>query len=339
MGDRPGNFAVQNSDLLITIGSRLNIYQVGFDVNLWAREAFVVANDIDADELRKPTIRVDLPVCADASDFMRALLEANDLTPVDEKTNWVEQCITWKKHYPVVTDIQKNQEGLANVYAFIDTLSRMLPENATTVVANGSASVVGSATYYIKDNDRFIMNCALSSMGYDLPAAIGACVANDRKPTVCLAGDGSIMMNLQELQTIVTNKLPIKVFVINNAGYHQARLTQNNLFKNGLVGVGPESGDLEFPDFSKIADAFGMPYVGIHSNAETAEGVQRVLDMDGFVLAEVFVDTVQRFEPKSASKRLPDGTMVSPPLEDLAPFIPREELAENMYIPMMEENH
>ena len=339
MGDRPGNFAVQNSDLLITIGSRLNIYQVGFDVNLWAREAYVIANDIDADELRKPTIRVDLPVCADASDFMRALLAANSKKPVTEKTDWVDQCLKWKENYPVVSKEQKAQTGLANVYAFIDQLSRMLPENATTVVANGSASVVGSATYYIKDKDRFIMNCALSSMGYDLPAAIGACVGNDRQMTVCLAGDGSIMMNLQELQTIVTNKLPIKVFVINNAGYHQARLTQNNLFKNGLVGIGPESGDLEFPSFQKIADAFGMPYVSIRSNEEAKDGIKKALETDGFVLTEVFVDTIQKFEPKSASKRLPDGTMVSPPLEDLAPFIPREELAENMYIPMMEENH
>jgi len=337
MGDRPGNFAVQNSDLLITIGSRLNIYQVGFDVNLWARGAYVVANDIDADELRKPTIRVDLPVCADASDFMNALLEANSSNPVEEKSSWVDQCVFWKEHYPVVSENQKSQKGLANVYAFIDSLSRMLPEKATTVVANGSASVVGSATYYIKNDDRFIMNCALSSMGYDLPAAIGACVANDKNTTICLAGDGSIMMNLQELQTIVTNKLPIKVFVINNAGYHQARLTQNNLFKDGLVGVGPESGDLEFPDFSKIANAFGMPYVGIHSNDEVKDAVKKVLDTEGCVLAEVFVDTVQKFEPKSASKRLPDGTMVSPPLEDLAPFIDRDELAKNMYIPMMEE--
>lgn len=335
MGDRAGNFAVQNSDLLICIGTRLNIYQVGFDVNLWARNAFVVVDDIDADELRKPIMRADLPVCADASDFMNALLEAYHKFPCDEKTAWVEQCVAWKKRYPVVREDQKAQRDIGNVYAFIDALSHSLPEKAVTVVANGSASVVGSAAYYIKENDRFIMNCALSSMGYDLPAAIGACVGADRQNVVCIAGDGSIQMNLQELQTIVTNQLPIKIFVINNAGYHQMRLTERNLFKNGMLGVGPETGDLGFPDFSKLAYAYGIPYSAIHTNQEMADGIAAVLAAPGFRLCEVFVDTTQIFEPKSATMKRPDGSLVSPPLEDLAPFISREELAENMYIPMM----
>lgn len=337
MGDRPGNFAVQNSDLLICIGSRLNIYQVGFDVNLWARNAFVVVDDIDADELRKPIMRADLPVCADACDFMNALLEAYRESPCDEKTAWVDQCCSWKQKYPVVQTRQKEQTGTANVYAFIDALSRELPDNAITVVANGSASVVGSAAYYIKENDRFVMNCALSSMGYDLPAAIGACAAANWQDIVCIAGDGSIQMNLQELQTIVTNRLPIKIFVINNAGYHQMRLTEKNLFKNGMLGVGPETGDLSFPDFSKLAYAYGIPYTSIHTNQELKEGIRTVLEAPGYQMCEVFVDTAQIFEPKSATMRRPDGSLVSPPLEDLAPFISREELAENMYIPMMED--
>lgn len=337
MGDRPGNFAVQNSDLLICIGTRLNIYQVGFDVNLWARDAFVVVNDIDADELRKPTIRVDMPVCADASDFMRMLLDESNTINAKGSEDWADKCRQWKEKYPVVGTDKKEQSGEANVYAFIDAMSRILPPASTTVVANGSASVVGSATYYIKPGDRFIMNCALSSMGYDLPAAIGACVGIGRKELICVAGDGSIMMNLQELQTIVTNKLPIKIFLINNAGYHQARLTQKNLFHNGFVGIGPESGDLGFPDFEKLADAFGISYGAIHSNEEFKDGISKALECDTCYLCEVFVDTDQVFEPKSASKRLPDGKMVSPPLEDLAPFLPREELAENMFIPMIKE--
>ena len=337
MGDRPGNFAVQNSDLLICIGSRLNIYQVGFDVNLWARNAFVVVDDIDADELRKPIMRVDLPVCADASDFMNALLEAYQEAPCEEKTAWVDQCCRWKQKYPVVRSEQKEQKEIANVYAFVDILSRSLPNKAITVVANGSASVVGSAAYYIKEHDRFIMNCALSSMGYDLPAAIGACVASEKQDVVCIAGDGSIQMNLQELQTIVTNRLPIKIFIINNAGYHQMRLTEQNLFKDGMVGVGPETGDLGFPDFSKLAYAYGIPYSAVHTNNELADGIRAVLEAPGFQMCEVFVDTIQKFEPKSATIKRADGSLVSPPLEDLAPFISREELAENMYIPMMED--
>ena len=342
MGDRPGNFAVQNSDLLICIGTRLNIYQVGFELDLWARNAYVVVDDIDRDELDKPILRADKKICADASAFMRALLmsaeaESERGNTVTGNASWLAQCASWKKTYPVVQARQKEQEGLANVYAFMDCVSRSLPENSVTVVANGSASVVGSAAYYIKQGDRFVMNCALSSMGYDLPAAIGACVAAGYRDTVCIAGDGSIQMNLQELQTIVTNNLPVKLFVINNGGYHQVRLTQNNVFHNGLVGVGPESGDLGFPDFEKLSYAYGIPYICAKSNAELSAKIRETLDSDGYCLCEIFVDTKQIFEPKSATKKLPDGSLVSPPLEDLAPFLPREELAANMYVPMVEK--
>ena len=338
MGDRPGNFAVQNSDLLICIGTRLNIYQVGFDVSLWARKAYVVVDDIDYDELRKPILRADLRICADASDFMKILLEEYKNAPCEDEKEWITQCQLWKKKYPVVMKRQKEQKGLVNVYAFIDRLSRSLPDAAITIVANGSASVAGSAAYYIKPQDRFIMNCALSSMGYDLPAAIGACAANEKKTVVCIAGDGSIQMNLQELQTIVTNKLSIKIYVINNAGYHQMRITEENLFRGeSEFGVGPESHDLGFPDFQKLAYAYGIPYHCAKTNDELDQAISNTMNEEGYALCEVFVDKEQKFEPKSATKRLPDGTLVSPPLEDLAPFLPREELKENMSIPMAPE--
>ena len=163
-------------------------------------------------------------------------------------------------------------------------------------------------------------------MGYGLPAAIGACIANGKKDTICLEGDGSIMMNLQELQTVLTNKLPIKIFVINNQGYHSIRQTQNNLFKEHCkIGIGPESGDLSFPDFAKLSQAFGYTYLEAHSNAQMKDMVDQALKIDGTVFCEVFVSAEQNFEPKSATKRLEDGTLVSPPLEDLAPFLPREE--------------
>lgn len=332
MGDRAGNFAVQNSDLLICIGNRLSIYQVGYNVNTWAREAFVVACDIDADELKKPTIRVDLPVCCDAKEFIKALMSSSE---VERKTDWVKQCGSWKEKYPVVERRHFEQEE-TNVYAFMDVLSKSLGEEAVTVVTNGSASVVGSNSYYIGRKNRFLMNCAISSMGYGLPASIGAAIANGNQ-VVCIEGDGSIMMNLQELATVKANKLPIKVFVINNNGYHQIRQTQNNVFGNGLVGVGPESEDLCFPSFSKIADAFGLEYVSIDKNAMLKNSIAGILAKDEAVLCEVFVDTNQKFEPKSATKKLDDGSLFSPPLEDLAPFLSREELKSNMYIPLIEE--
>lgn len=334
MGDRAGNFAVQNSDLLICIGTRLNIYQVGYNVNTWARAAYTVVVDVDSEELKKPTIRVDLPFCCDAKLFINSLFNADIKNTVKEK--WIKQCQQWKEKYPVVSKNQKEEKGIVNVYNFVDKLSRNLPEKSITVVTNGSASVVGSAAYFIKEDDRFIMNCALSSMGYGLPAAIGACIANNKKSVVCIEGDGSIMMNLQELQTVVTNKLPIKLFIINNNGYHQIRQTQNNIFHNGLVGVGPDSNDLGFPNFEKLASSFDIPYFKIDDNQNQLPIIQKVLSTESFALCEVFVSLEQKFEPKSATKKLDDGTLFSPPLEDLAPFLPREELKENMYIPLIE---
>lgn len=337
MGDRAGNFAAQNSDFLICIGTRLSVYQVGWHVEKWAREAFTVVVDIDPEELKKKNMRADLPICADARDFMQTLLEElKDVNYVSQQ-EWLKQCNVWKSQYPVVQKFQYEEKGLANPYAFLDKLSHNLPKNAITVVANGSASVMGSQSYYIKQDDRFIMNCAFSSMGYALPAAIGICVAANMHDIVCIEGDGSIMMNLQELQTIVTNNLHVKIFVINNNGYHQIRQTQDNVFHNGYVGMGPESGDLGFPNFQKLADAFCIPYVSIKNNHELASKISKVLQHDGYVMCEVFVTTTQKFEPKSATKKLDDGTLISPPLEDMAPFLSREELAENMYIPMLPE--
>lgn len=340
MGDRAGNFAVQNSDLVLAIGNRLNIYQVGYQLDTWAREAFVIDVDIDALELKKPTIRVDLPVCCDAVKFISILLSKleNDADVYENTKSWIERCQAWKEKYPVVQKRHYEQEAPLNVYAFMDSFSRALPEEAVTVVANGSASVVGSAAYYIRKNQRFIMNCAMSSMGYDLPAAIGACVGSGYKAVMCIAGDGSIMMNLQELQTIVTNNLPVKVIVINNQGYHQIRLTQTNLFKKNFVGIGPDSNDLGFPDFGKVAYAFGLPYRKCEIRAEMSEAIQWVINEPKYCLLEVCCSTDQIFEPKSATKRLEDGSLYSPPLEDLAPFLPREELKENMVIELLDEN-
>ena len=338
MGDRAGNFAVQNSDLLICIGTRLNIYQVGYNVKTWARAAKTVVVDIDPEELKKPILRADMPVCVDAVEFMRCLLEAATGKQYRKQKHWLGQCQLWKKNYPVVRSEQEKADGKVNVYAFMKALSTRLPEAAVTVVTNGSASVVGSQSYYIKAGDRFIMNCGLSSMGYGLPAAIGASIGA-RKPVVCIEGDGSVMMNLQELQTVVTNHLPIKLLILNNGGDHQIRQTQNNIFHNGLIGIGPESGDLGFPDFEKLAVSFGLEYIRLDQNQNMVEGIHQVLASNQACLCEVFVTTTQNFEPKSATKKLPDGTLVSPPLEDMAPFLSREELRQNMYIPLMPEGN
>ena len=348
-GDRPGNFAVQNADLVFSVGSRLSVRQVGFQSKAWAREAFTIVNDIDAEELKKPTIHVSLPVHADAKDLLTVMNELLDekQTPIFgggeglRGMSWSETCKYWVERYPVVQEkhLAVPASRPANVYALIRKLGDAVPENTITVVGNGSACVVGGHAYRIKKGQRFISNSAIASMGYDLPAAIGAAKANEDRERygrdiVLLTGDGSIMMNLQELQTISGAKMPIKIFLINNDGYHSIRQTERNFFGDQkLVGIGSDSGDLSFPSFETIAAAFELPYIAARHNDEIDAAIQKTLAAEGPILCEVFVDTDQNFEPKSGGKRLPDGTMVSPPLEELTPFLSEEELDENMIVP------
>ena len=339
VGNRYGNWAVQNSDFLLVLGNRLGIRQVSYAVETWARKAFVVMIHEDPLELLKPVVHVELPVRANTLDFICKLL---DKLPgrLPGKSEWINKCGEWKKAYPVL-DPERHckKDEPTNPYYFMDVLSRFIPGHTPIVSSNGSACVVASSALKIKEGQRYIINCGCASMGYDLPAAEGACLANGSKMLVCLAGDGSIQMNIHELQTIVQHQLPIKIFVINNAGYHSIRLTQNGLFSHlSKVGIGPESGDLSFPDMEKIAQAYGFPYFAIHSNSEAEAVLADVFKESGRCICEVFVDCSQAFEPKPTAKRLPNGTLVSPPLEDLAPFLPREELEKIMLIPLVERS-
>lgn len=338
VGNRYGNWAVQNSDLILVVGSRLGIRQVSHAVETWAREAFVIMVHSDPLELLKPKVHVELPVRSEIKDFLKTLSDMVE-EPFLPKTEWIGQCQKWKREYPVVTEERHYTKGdTANAYCFMNELSKKLPENAVVVSANGSACVVGGSAFLIKKGQRFLINSGAASMGYDLPAAIGACFASGKADTYCLSGDGSIQMNLQELQTVVFHKLPIKIFIINNAGYHSMRQTQNNLFKELTnIGVGPETGDLSFPNMERIASAYGIPYYAIHNNQEMEHGLSEFLNTDGYALCEIFVDIQQIFEPKPSAMKLPDGTLISPPLEDLAPFLPREELKSLMIIPLVDE--
>lgn len=338
MGDRPGNWAIQNADLILAVGTRISIRQVGYNWQTWARAAEVIMVDIDRAEMKKHTLHVDMPIWADAKDFLKKLDElSNDRVYHDE--SWIDTCKRWKEDYPACLPKHWEENGkTVNVYAFVRYLSSCLPENSLTAVSNGACCVVGNQAYVIQKGSRMANNSAIASMGYGLPAAIGTCIGGGRRETICLEGDGSIMMNLQELQTIITNNLPIKIFMINNNGYHSIRITQTNLFSEHCkIGIGPESGDLSFPEFKKIAEAFGYKYYSANSNREMKDVVDKVLALDGPVFCEIFTDTQQVWEPKSSTKRLEDGTLVSPPLEDLAPFLPREELEKQMFIPMIDE--
>ena len=210
-------------------------------------------------------------------------------------------------------------------------------------MGNGSACVVGGHSYIIKKGQRFISNSAIASMGYDLPAAIGACMANEDgkeylEDVILVTGDGSIQMNLQELQTIIHHQMPLKIFLINNGGYHSIRQTQSKFFSDKpLVGIGPDSKDLSFPDMEKLARAYGYPYIRARHNEELFDAVRETFATKGPVICEAFCSQDQNFEPKSSGKQLPDGRMVSPPLEDLTPFLSEEEMNENMIVKKMEE--
>ena len=335
LGDRAGNWAVQNADLVLSVGCRLSCRQVGYNVKSWAREAYVIMVDIDKYELIKPSIHVELPIHADAKEFLQVLDEAIE-TKLTGHEDWTRICQGWKKNYPVVSEKHYSGEGLTNAYCFLNEVSRRAAEDQFIVLGNGTVEACLHAIH-IKNDTRLISNSGAASMGYDLPAAIGCCFAIGKKDTICLTGDGSIQMNLQELQTIVFHKLPIKIFVVNNQGYHSMRQTEGNLFPEYTkVGIGPESGDLSFPEMKKIAAAYGIPYMSASCNKEIPDVVDRMLAAEGYAMCEIFVDINQKFEPKSATKKLPDGTLVSPPLEDLAPFLPREELEKIMIIPMWE---
>ncbi|SEA57371.1 Thiamine pyrophosphate enzyme, C-terminal TPP binding domain [Oribacterium sp. KHPX15] len=420
-GDRPGNIAVQNSDLILSIGSRLNIRQVGYNFTTWAREAYVIVNDIDADELRKPSVHCDLPVHADARALLKALLHELDKMGVTrdnplfkggegmnredaasichtEKAKevvggaasnltWLETCAFYRQNYPTVLpehftpnseapDKQDDPENRANVYAVVDVISRMAEPGQVTVVGNGSPCVAGGQAYIIKNGTRFISQDGVASMGYGLPAAIGAAVAvhsvnasgdpsyhetvderlqaeirdpywtgkeetyppYEKHDIILLTGDGSIQMNLQELQTIISHKLPIKIFLINNGGYHSIRQTQSNLFKGEpLVGIGVDSGveginDLSFPDMEKLAAAYGYPFMRVWHNQDLEAAVQKTFDTEGPVICEIMVTMSQQFLPKSAAKKLPDGSIVSPPLEDMDPYLSDDEMNKVMLV-------
>ena len=341
-GTRPGNFALQNSDVLLSIGNRQGFAQTGFQYQDWARESFTILNDIDENELKKPNLHVSLPVVGDAGELIRKLICEAERRGADEKhplfqgEDWVHQCQIWKQKYPVVTakHYETIEESCTNIYAFYEELSKAMHEGETLMVSVGTSRVAGSQAFQVKKGQRFITNPNTASMGFCLPAVTGICVAHPGESVVCVTGEGSLQMNIQELQTIRQNRLPVKLFVINNQGYHSIRQTQQSYFAPPLVGVGEESRDLSFPDLEKLAPAYGFTYRAIHHAEELPDVIREVLEMDGAAVCEVYVTKYQKTEPKTSAKKLEDGSMVSAPLEDMYPFLDQKELEENMYIPL-----
>jgi len=337
VGDRAGNFAVQNSDCVLVLGCRLNIRQISYNFASFARAAKKIMVDVDAAELAKPTLNIDMPVHADLKAFLpeleRALEGYEPPVAHREYLNWAME--RRRKYFPVLPEYWETK-GVVNPYCFTEALFEQLEENEVIVMADATAAVVTVQAARLKKGQRLFSNSGAASMGYDLPATIGAwhAMPAGSKRVICMAGDGSIMQNLQELQTIVGQKIPAKIFLYNNAGYHSIRQSQQAHFNGFSVGCGPDSG-VTFPDFEKIATAFGFAYTQTSDHADMRGAISKTLMADGPAICEIFVDKEQAFAPKLSSKRLEDGTMITAPLEDLAPFLPRDEFEANMIIPTM----
>jgi len=326
-GERAANFAVQNSDLIISIGCRLASALVGHDAKNFGLHAKKVAIDIDEEELNKPGVKLDLKIKNDVKNALVEILKASAGTKVPKFDDWIDQCNYWKKTYPVVLSSYKSEKPV-NSYYFTDKLSDYATKDDMIVVDTGTCFHVACQVWKIKKGQRFLTTGGLSSMGYWV-ASMGACVANKRRRTVVITGDGSLQMNIQELATIKHNNLPIKVIVFNNNGYLLIRHTQKNFMDGRLFGEGPDTG-VWCPDSLKIAQAYGIKGVRINKVSEVESKIKEIMEYDGPVICDVMTPEWQLIIPRISSQKLADGTLVAKSYEDMYPFLSKEELRKNM---------
>lgn len=335
MGDRAGNFTVQNSDLLLIIGSRMSVPQAGYNYKTFARETKKIIVDIDEAELKKPSIKIDIPVHADAKEFIVELLQQLNGKKIFLKNNeWLQRCQDWKLKYPVVLPEYKEYREAVNSFYFIDVLSEKLGNDAVVVTDMGTSFTCTMQTFMTKAGQRLFTSSGHASMGFGLPGAIGACFASGKRKTICISGDGGLQMNIQELQTIVHYKLPLILFVLNNGGYLTIKLMQQNHFGR-YVGSDKNSG-LSCPDIIKVATAYGLKTGRIANNDELHDKIDYILAEPGPFVCEIIMREDQPLIPRVSSLKKPDGTIVSKPLEDMYPFLSREEFFENMIVKPIE---
>jgi len=329
-GDRAGNLAMQNADLLIAIGSSLPVAETGYNYNQFAREAKKVVVDIDTSSHKKNTIKIDLLIRGDAKEFIKEIFHLANTEKISFDNKWLKTCISWRKKYPVCLPEYKKLKGKINIYYFIDKLSQKLNTHDVVITDAGSAFYAGSQGIKIKQGMRYITSGGFATMGYSLPASIGVSVALNKQRVMCITGDGSFQQNIQELQSVVHYKLPLKIFILNNEGYLSIRFTQKKYFKH-FIGEGSTSG-VSCPDSKKIARAYGIKFVRVNNNSKLDEVLDEVLNYDGPVICEIICPREQLIIPTIASEKKADGSMVSKPLEDMFPFLDREEFKNNMII-------
>jgi acetolactate synthase-1/2/3 large subunit len=337
LASRGSNFAIQNSDFMMSIGSRLDRVITGYAPDRFARAAKKVMVDVDAAELAKMGDSIHHKICCDAGVFIRALLARRNEIAQRDRSDWLTRCSQWKTRYPIVTDEHRKPSGGVSVYHLAEILAAELRENDWIVSgSSGSAIELFLFAFEVKRGQRVFHTTALGSMGFGIPASIGACLANERRQVVCVEGDGSLQFNIQELETVRRLGLPIKFFVLNNEGYASIRISQTAFFGEPRIGCDAKTGQT-LPDVRKVAEAYGIQTAIIDGQANLRAEIRRVLDLPGPVVCDVQVIPEEVRAPRLASVQRPDGSFVSKPLEDLAPFLERAEFLENMIIPPLPE--
>ena len=335
-GTRAGNFAVQNADLIIAIGSRLSVSSTGQQYEYFAREAKVIAVDIDRYEHMKNTVHVDQVIVADAKRVIERLSGEDALKACDYK-HWAKRCLEWKNKYPVCLEEYYDDTNGINMYVFVEELSKAMKDDSVLVTDAGSAVYVPAQGIKTRsEGQRYITSGAQAEMGFTLPAAVGVCMARNVGQTLGITGDGSLQMNIQELQTLAHYRLPVKLFVWNNDGYLSIRATQRKFFDGRFIGTDSTSG-VSFPDLKKIAAAYGIRYYRMDKIDRMQEQFKEIMADDEPVICEVMSVRDQAVMPSVSSKQLEDGRLVSAPIEDMFPFLPREEFLENMIVKPVEE--
>jgi len=336
VASRGANFILQNCDFLMTIGARLDLPQVGYNYSNFAPSAKKIIVDIDPLELKKFKMKNTITACFNASDFIREIFDRIDKVKFKDRTPWLRRCKEWKEKYPVIKPEYWREKKFVNTYVLIDVLSDLLTQEDVIIPgSSGTCSEITMQAFRVKKGQRIFNTPGLGAMGFGLPASIGACLASGKKRTISIIGDGGLQHNIQELETLARLKLPIKIFVLSNNGYASIRNTQNSFFKGNLVACDPLSG-LTIPDICKIASAYRLKNFRILSHKNIKNQIKKALETDGPVICEVKVDPDLSIFHRLSSEVKPDGSIVSKPLEDLWPFLDREELKANM-VAMSEE--
>ncbi|MDQ3949754.1 MAG: thiamine pyrophosphate-binding protein [Gemmatimonadota bacterium] len=337
VGQRGANFTQQNADWVLCLGARLDLGQTAYNHANFARAAKKIVVDVDEAEVRKLGDTIAVSAAVDAAEFLKALLARRDAIAPRDRASWLERVRTWKTTYPVVLpDYWDYTDGVSN-YVLVDVLGdEMAADDLLVPGSSGACSEVTMQAFRVTRGQRIFNTEGLGPMGFGVPAAIGACLASDRRRTVCIDGDGGWVMNAQELEVIRRLNLPIKFFVLNNDGYASIRNTQRNYFDGRFVASDPSSG-LTLPDVRRVAEAFGLPTACVASHEALRDTVREILAHPGPIVCEVHVSPRQATAPRVANVQRPDGTIVSRPMEDLFPFLDREELRANMLVPVLED--